>query len=163
MHVIVLFQRSWLISRLLDNLAVWEGLQAASHEGPPNKFVLDSEHLYMETLEALIQVTYASFLAGYRLLSMTFNSASNRMYVWYMNMCVCVYNYTLYTHLYVYTHIYVYIYIHIYIYICSRFSVRQPSLPTEAPSTPHPPCFNSANSHRDRASWGLHPRNCRPC
>ena len=37
-----------------------------------------------------------------------------------------------------------------YLCICSRFSVRQ-----------RPPCFKSANNHRDRAPWGRHPRDCR--
>ena len=61
------------------------------------------------------------------------------------------------------TYTYIYIYICIYIYD-SAFCVPSPppSRPMVSPPTPPPMvCFKSANSHRDGAPRGRHPRNCR--
>ena len=70
---------------------------------------------------------------------------------------ICIYITGYLQHAYTYISTYVYIYIYIYI-LGSRFSRPCPSGNTP---TPHPPCFKSATSHRDRGCWGRHPRNCR--
>ena len=52
-----------------------------------------------------------------------------------------------------------YIYIHIYMVLRSAFPAPPPMV--SHPTPPPMVCFKSANSHRDGAPRGRHPRNCR--